>query len=51
LVNLGWNRKSLQAGDVVKVTFNPAKSGTSVGSLLKVVKGDGSELVGHTKGF
>ena len=51
LVNLGWNRKSLEPGDVVKVTFNPAKSGSSVGSLLKVIKADGSELVGHSKQF
>jgi hypothetical protein len=51
LVNLGWNRKSLQPGDVVKVTFNPAKSGSNVGSLLKLVKADGSELVGHTKQY
>ena len=51
LVNLGWNRKSLQAGDVIKATFNPAKSGSSVGSLLKLTKADGSELVGHSKQF
>jgi hypothetical protein len=51
LVNLGWNRKSLEPGDVIKVTFNPAKSGSRVGSLLKLIKTDGSELVGHSKQF
>lgn len=49
LVNEGWNRKSLQPGEVVKVTFYPAKSGASVGWLLAVTKADGSELVGHSK--
>lgn len=44
LVNRGWNRKSIQVGDTIKVTFNPAKSGSSVGRLLKLVKADGKEL-------
>jgi hypothetical protein len=44
LVNRGWNRKSLQVGDPIKVTFNPAKSGSGVGRLLKAVKADGKEL-------
>lgn len=44
LVNRGWNRKSVQVGDVVKVTFNPAKSGSSVGRLLKLVRADGKEF-------
>src|SRR5712692_8305912 len=30
MVSRGWNRKSLQAGDVIKVTFNPAQKGASV---------------------
>ena len=44
LVNRGWNRKSVQPGDVVKVTFNPSKSSGGVGRLLKLVKADGKEL-------
>lgn len=44
LVNRGWNRKSVQVGDMVKVTFNPAKSGSSVGRLLKLVRADGKEF-------
>jgi hypothetical protein len=49
LANHGWNRKSVQPGDVIKVTFYPAKSGASVGWLLKVTKADGSQLVGHSE--
>jgi len=44
LVNRGWNRKSIQPGDVIKVTFNPAKSGASVGRLLKLTRADGKEF-------
>jgi len=44
LVNRGWNRKSVQVGDMIKVTFNPAKSGSSVGRLLKLVRADGKEF-------
>jgi len=44
LVNRGWNRKSIQPGDTVKVTFNPSKMSGSVGRLLKLVKADGTEL-------
>lgn len=45
LVSRGWNRKSLQAGDVIKVTFNPSQRGTNVGLFIKLVKADGTELV------
>jgi hypothetical protein len=44
LVNKGWNRKSLQPGDVIKVTFNPAQRGGSVGRLVKLTKADGTSL-------
>jgi hypothetical protein len=44
VVNRGWNRKSLQPGDVVKVTFNPSRNGASVGRVIKVIKADGKEL-------
>jgi len=44
MVSRGWNRKILQPGDVVKVTFNPAQRGASVGRLIKLVKADGTEL-------
>ena len=44
IVNRGWNRKSLQPGDVIKVTFNPAQTSASIGRLIKLTKADGKEL-------
>jgi hypothetical protein len=44
MVSHGWNRKSLQTGDVIKVTINPARSGANVGRLIKLIKADGEEL-------
>jgi hypothetical protein len=44
LVSRGWNRKSLDVGDAIKVTFNPSQSGANVGRLIKVTKADGSDL-------
>jgi len=44
MVSRGWNRKSLQPGDAVKVTFNPSQKGTDVGRLIKVIKANGEEL-------
>jgi hypothetical protein len=44
LVNRGWNRKSLQPGDIVTVTVNPSRRGGSVGRLVKLIKADGKEL-------
>jgi hypothetical protein len=44
MVNKGWNRKSLQTRDVIKVTYNPSPSGQRIGRLVKLVKADGQEL-------
>jgi hypothetical protein len=44
LVNRGWNRKSLQPGDIVKVTLNPAQKTGNVGRLVKLIKADGTVL-------
>ena len=44
MVSHGWSRKSLQTGDVIKVTIYPAKSGANVGRLIKLIKADGEEL-------
>src|ERR1700674_3068946 len=44
MVSRGWNRKSLQVGDAVKVTFNPAQRGGGVGRLIKLIKANGEEL-------
>jgi hypothetical protein len=46
MVNRGWNRKTLEAGEMIKVTFNPSLRGGSVGRLIKLVKADGRELGG-----
>ena len=44
MVSRGWNRKSLQVGDAIKVTFNPAQRGGGVGRLIKLIKANGEEL-------
>ena len=41
---LGWNKNSLQPGDVVTVYLWPAKSGRPVGRLNRVVFPDGKML-------
>ena len=46
MVNRGWNRKTLEAGEVIKVSFNPSLRGGSVGRLIKLTKADGKELGG-----
>lgn len=51
---LGWNRNSLQPGDVITVYLYPAKSGNPVGRLNKVILADGktlrdSQLGGYNK--
>ena len=40
----GWNRKTLQPGQEISVTFNPARSGAPVGIVRKVVLADGKEI-------
>ena len=44
LVSRGWNRKSLEAGDKVTITFSPSQRGTNVGLFIKLVKADGTHL-------
>ena len=41
---LGWTKNSLQPGDVITVYIYPAKSGSPVGRLNKVVLADGKTL-------
>jgi Family of unknown function (DUF6152) len=41
---LGWNRNSLQVGDVITVYLYPAKSGNPVGRLNKITFTDGKIL-------
>jgi hypothetical protein len=44
MVNRGWSRRSFKAGDQVKVTVEPVKSGNPVGRLLLAVFPDGRTL-------
>ena len=44
IANRGWTSKSLKAGDVVMITFNPGLRGMRIGRLVKVVLPDGKEL-------
>jgi hypothetical protein len=41
---LGWTKSSLQPGDVITVYIYPAKSGSPVGRLNKIVFADGKTL-------
>jgi hypothetical protein len=41
---LGWNKNSLQPGDIVTVHLYPSKFETNVGRLEKIVLADGSVL-------
>jgi hypothetical protein len=45
MANRGWNRKSLQPGEVVKITFNPSSRGGNVGRFIKLTKADGKEML------
>jgi hypothetical protein len=44
LLHAGWTRHSLKPGDQVTLTASPAKNGSAVGILSKVVLADGQEL-------
>ena len=50
LVQVGWSRNALQAGDVVTVYLHQAKTGKPVGWLTKIVMPDGQELCGMEYG-
>jgi hypothetical protein len=40
----GWSRDVLKPGDEITITLFPAKAGTPVGNLRKIVFADGHEL-------
>ena len=44
LAHMGWSKDSIKAGDQLTITLNPAKNGSPVGYLLKVILADGKEL-------
>ena len=47
---LGWNRNSLQAGDVITVHLYPAKFERTVGRLDRIVLADGTTLKNVPRG-
>jgi hypothetical protein len=47
---LGWNKNSLQPGDVVTVHLYPSKFESHVGRLEKIVLADGSTLKDSPRG-
>jgi hypothetical protein len=42
--NRGWTSRSLKAGDVVTVTFNPGLRGMRIGRLVKLILPNGKVL-------
>jgi Family of unknown function (DUF6152) len=44
LVERGWNKKSLQPGDMVTMSFNAAKNGSHSGIMRKAVMANGDDL-------
>jgi len=44
LSRIGWNRNSLTPGDLVTIELFPAKNGSHVGRLARVILRDGREL-------
>jgi Family of unknown function (DUF6152) len=44
LGNIGWNKNSLQPGDVITVYVNQAKTKNPVGRIDHIVLADGSQL-------
>src|SRR5262245_19224775 len=44
MLERGWTRRSLKAGDEVTVYIFAAKNGATVGNLQKIVMADGKEL-------
>jgi hypothetical protein len=47
---LGWNRNSLQPGDVITVHLYPSKFESNVGRLDKIVLADGTTLKDSPRG-
>ena len=44
MLERGWTRRSLAAGDAVTAYVFAAKNGATVGNLDRIVKADGTEL-------
>ncbi len=44
LTRVGWNKNTLKPGDQITLTGNPAKDGSNLMRLKKIVMPDGKEL-------
>lgn len=44
LVRSGWTRHTLKPGDQITITLDPAKNGSPVGYLRKIILSDGTVL-------
>jgi hypothetical protein len=42
----GWRKDSLTSGEKVSVQYFPLRDGRTGGSFIKIVRSDGSELIG-----
>ena len=50
LPRVGWSRNSVKAGDVVTIVIYPARNGSTVGRLSRVIFADGRELLDSQEG-
>ena len=50
LPRVGWNRNSVKAGDVITLVLYPARNGSTVGRLSRVIFADGRELLDSQEG-
>lgn len=48
LARAGWSKRSLVEGDKVTITFHPLRDGKPGGSLMKIVREDGT-VVGENR--
>lgn len=46
MVNRGWNKASLKAGDQITIVLEPVKNGRPIGRLIQVVLANGQKLSG-----
>jgi uncharacterized protein DUF6152 len=44
LIHAGWTRETLKPGDQLTVVVNPAKNGSPIGIIQKIVLANGQEL-------
>jgi hypothetical protein len=50
LPRVGWNRNSVKPGDVLTIAVYPARNGTHIGRLSRVIFPDGHELLDSQEG-